>query len=353
MESNKPLVGVNYFAGWWRETPNKWQSDIRSAQGEHSMRCADLRGRYPERVPMYGCFTDQETMDWDIINASGHGVDYFQILWYPAACGIRTGETHAERLNDGMRKFMHSKENGRMKFTIEYCNHPPFDLESQQIWDETTEIWCEAFSHPSYLKIDGKILFKIHGHDFFVRQCGNLLGAARRLDDLRSKVKAKTGLDMIVTTGITSGDVPERVKDEMHGIDFFSTYMDIPDDEPSGTDYPYEKLFEFAAQMAERFGNASVPYQPYFPAGWNARPIYDPRPNYLLPNKAQVTDSVKKLMKIIDGFGCLGISEKGKGRIAKSFTVYAWNECSEGGMLAPSIVDGFDRLEGLRDAVCE
>ena len=345
MMKSTPLIGINYFAGWWRETPNKWQ-DCR----DRNQTAMDWRGKYPGRVPMYGCFIDQPTVDADIKNASAYGGDYFQILWYPAACGIKSNEPHAERLNDGLRYFMSSKENGKMKFTAEFCNHPPFLLESQKMWDEATAIWCEAFSHPSYLKVGGKALFKIHGHDYFVQQCGGLAGTARKLEELRKKVQTETGLEMTITTGITSGDLPERMKNEMDGIDFFSTYMDVPPDEVSECDYPYGRLFDFAAKMAEGFGIAGVPYQPYFPVGWNPKPTYDPRPNYRLPAKAEIAEHAKKLMEIIDRRECLGVSEKGENRI-KSFTVYSWNEFGEGGFLAPTIIGGFEKLEGLRDAL--
>ena len=343
--TDNPLVGINYFAGWWRETPNKWQ-DCRDS----NQIAADWRGKYPERVPMYGCFIDQPTVDSDIINASAYGGDYFQILWYPAACGIKSNEPHAERLNDGLRFFMNSKQNDRMKFTVEFCNHPPFSLESREMWDEAVGIWCEAFSHPSYLKPRGKALFKIHGHDYFIRQCGGLPEAGRKLEELRTSVHDRAGLEMLITTGITAGDIPERMKNEMDGIDFFSTYMDVPPDEPAAADYPYERLFDFTAKMAEGFGGAGIPYQPYLPVGWNPKPTYDPRPGYSLPTKTQITESAKKLMEIIDKYDCLGVSEKGKNR-TESFTVYSWNEFGEGGFLAPTIIGGFDKLEGLRDAL--
>ena len=340
--AKKTLVGVNYFAGWWRETPNKWQD---SQNG-----FADWRGKYPERIPMYGCFNDQATMDSDIVNASDHGVDYFQILWYPVNCeGV--DEAHFDHLNEGLSHFMNSKENGRMKFCVEYCNHPPFSLVPQKEWDEACELWCEAFAHPSYLKPNGKILFKVHGHDYLMAQFGGVPGAARRLSELREKAKNRTGLDMIITSGVTQGNDPLRLRGDMEaGIDFFSTYMDIPPDEPVEVDYDYERLFGLAEDMAEKYGLAGVSYQPYFPAGWNPRPWHDPRPCYALPGRVQIAECVKKLMEIIDRYDCLGISERGFGRV-KAFTVYAWNEYGEGGMLAPNIIDGFSRLLGLKEAL--
>ena len=66
------LVGVNYFPGWWKPLPNKWQD----RRGE------DWRSRFPERVPLLGEYNDQETMNREIVADGGAGVDFFSILWY-------------------------------------------------------------------------------------------------------------------------------------------------------------------------------------------------------------------------------------------------------------------------------
>src|SRR5512136_1424259 len=61
------LVGIYYFAGWWRKSPNKWETGGR-----------DWRPDYPERIPTLGEYNDQETMDREIMAASSHGVSFFQ-----------------------------------------------------------------------------------------------------------------------------------------------------------------------------------------------------------------------------------------------------------------------------------
>ncbi|MCX6376501.1 MAG: hypothetical protein NTU88_10795, partial [Armatimonadetes bacterium] len=66
-QDNEYLVGIYYFAGWWPESPNKWEV------GGH-----DWRADYPERIPILGQYNDQKTMDREIIAASSHGVDFFQ-----------------------------------------------------------------------------------------------------------------------------------------------------------------------------------------------------------------------------------------------------------------------------------
>src|SRR5512133_1305391 len=97
------LVGIYYFAGWWQKLPNKW------VVGGH-----DWRPDYPARIPLLGEYNDQATMDREIITASTNQVDFFQILWYP----------DGGPLNEGLRTFMASPNASRMKFTLEFVNHP-------------------------------------------------------------------------------------------------------------------------------------------------------------------------------------------------------------------------------------
>jgi hypothetical protein len=125
------LVGIYYFAGWWQKLPNKWET------GGH-----DWRADYPERVPTLGQYNDQDTMDREIIAASSHVVDFFQILWYPKGGA----------LNEGLRNFLASTNAGRMRFTIEFVNHPPFDLSTDAEWEAACKEWCAAMKHPSYLQ---------------------------------------------------------------------------------------------------------------------------------------------------------------------------------------------------------
>ena len=67
----QPLVGVQYFAGWWPvdRSDSKWLGRDRQ----------DWRGRYPERFPLLGEYNEQTTMDREIAAAANYGVDFFSI----------------------------------------------------------------------------------------------------------------------------------------------------------------------------------------------------------------------------------------------------------------------------------
>jgi len=162
--SDRVLVGVNYFAGWWQPLPNKWNYD--TAVG-------DWRTNYPGRVPLLGEYNTQETMDREIIAAAAHGIDFFLILWYsngPAEAAER--ETHARFLNEGLRTFIRSPEAHRLRFAVEYCNHPPYEVKTDRDWEACLRAWLPAFEHPRYLRVGGRLVFKVHSWHYFWRENG-------------------------------------------------------------------------------------------------------------------------------------------------------------------------------------
>jgi hypothetical protein len=182
------LVGIYYFAGWWRKSPNKWETEGR-----------DWRPDYPERIPLLGEYNDQATMDREVLAASSHGVDFFQFLWYP----------NGGPLNEGLRTFLASTNSGRMKFTIEFVNHPPFELGTDAAWEAARKEWCRAMKHPSYLKLEGRPVFKIHGMDYFYRQNGDgPLIVKARLETFRRIAKENGLSSPLISAGVMPGGVP-------------------------------------------------------------------------------------------------------------------------------------------------
>ncbi len=223
------LVGVYYFSGWWREQPNKYFT------AGH-----DWRADWPGRVPLLGEYNEQETMDREIAAAAANGVSFFQILWYPQN-NPASGTGHLERLNEGVRLFMASTNSHRMKFTVEFVNHPPFQLESDPAWASACHEWCAAMKHPSYLRLGSRPVFKIHGADAFFNQNGrDPARVAQRLGTLR-RIAHESGLpDLLISGGVGAGGV--AIGPLVAAYDFLTTYMDMPNLPQRETPYPYSDL---------------------------------------------------------------------------------------------------------------
>lgn len=81
--------------------------------------------------------------------------------------------------------------------------------------------------HPSYMRVGGKALFKIHGLTFFYRETGGDIGRARRrIDFLRDRAMKEGVGELLVSAGAEAeGSAEYRAL-----FDYFSSYAaDIPD----------------------------------------------------------------------------------------------------------------------------
>lgn len=341
-DSSRCLVGAYYFAGWWEALPNKY-----TPYGE------DWRDDFPGRVPLLGQYKNQPTMDREIAAAAEFGVDFFQILWYPvddakrrmAAEGRRL-PPHVENVNEGLRLFLASSENHRIRFTVEYVNHAPFGILDDPGWEKTCRRWCAVMRHPSYLQIGGRPVFKVHGLTAFRLQNGEDSDrVAGRIAMLRN-VARETGLaDPLVGVGVSPLGIPPCWA--LEPFDFVTTYMEIPRLERRESLYPYEELLKLAQRGWNDYSkHCAKPYVPYVPAGWDPRPWRDPRPSFELPTRGQWKTALESVADALDEQESLGLpTPSGRQRL---FLIYAWNEFGEGGMVAPTRGDGYMKLETIR-----
>jgi len=264
------LVGVEYFSGWWEPSPNKWERGGK-----------DWRTQYPERIPLLGEYNSQETMDKEIDVAATHGIDFFSILWYyPGHVKHNSRTDRCEFLNAGLKHFMNSPNSGRMKFMVELCNHAPFSIISDTDWDRCMAVCVEAMKHPSYLRIDGKAVLKIHGaHQFYLDNGSSIDRSRQVLKRLRQKGLDSGVGELLIMVGaygvnpITDKDVFVR----MGEVDGTMQYMDATGLPQKETDYPYEDLAGRADQVRHIREKDAIPYVPYFPDGWNPKPWREPR----------------------------------------------------------------------------
>lgn len=335
-DPNRPLVGVSYFAGWWPPPRSKWQTPRTGV---------DWREKFPERVPLLGEYNSQETMDQEIVAAASHGVDFFAILWYPPS----TGDSQWPLLNRGLGFFLASPESRRMRFVVEFCNHAPFTTKTDAEWDACIAAWMPVFKHALCLRVDGRLVFKIHSiHQFYLDSGENLDIVAARIAKLRKAVR-DAGLGEMV---IGAGGMGQVGKDDwpVKSIDFSGDYMLVPSSEKADSARPIEELANFLRSVRlERAGNA-IPYMPVIAAGWDPRPWNDPRPFFAMPTAEQWTAELRRLNDDLAVSTNLGIPRR-DGKVAKAFTIYAWNEFGEGGILAPTRGERDTKLRGIRDVL--
>ncbi len=340
-EANRPLVGVSYFAGWWKPLPNKWNFD--PAIG-------DWRPKFPERVPLLGEYNVQPTMDKEIVAASEHGVDFFLILWYyngPNESQER--ETNARFLNNGVKIMVNSPQARRMRFAIEYCNHEPYQVKTDEDWAHCVKTWVAAMRHPSYLRVGGRPVFKVHSwHHFWDENGGDRAKCQARIDAFR-KAAREAGLgDLLLGCGIPSGEKILTGHPSGGLFEFTGSYMEVPDLRQRDADYPYEKLAEHIRRARAVHAKDRIPYVPYLGAGFNARPWQDGRARFAFPTKEEWTRELRRMRADLDRLPNLGYPLPA-GKWQTAFTIYAWNEFGEGGFVAPTKGEGTMKLEAIRE----
>lgn len=331
------LVGVNYFAGWWEPEPNKW----------HTRDGRDWREDYPQRVPLLGQYNDQATMDKEIVAAADHGVDFFAILWYGAE-SRESPHPHGALLNRGVEHFMASPQAGRLKFMIEYCNHPPFGIKSEARWSECVQTWIAAMKHSSYLRVGGRCVFKVHGGHYFLLENDRDMARSRaRLDALRQAARDAGVGELVIGVGVGDAEPIPAGHWAEQLFDFTASYMGIPPIPQREEDYPFTDLRAYIAEGRLKHAADAVPYLPFAAAGWNPRPWGDPRPRFTLPTREEWTESLVEMKSHLSQhrFG-LPLPD---GSVQPAFTIYAWNEFGEGGMVAPTGGEQYMKLEAIRE----
>ncbi|MBQ4573735.1 MAG: hypothetical protein IJA85_00915 [Clostridia bacterium] len=330
------LVGVNYFCGWWRDQPNKW-----TVPAGH-----DWRVDYPGRVPLLGCYNDQETMDYELAAAAESGVDYFAMLWY-AEAGKRE-EKPSWALNRCFDLYRNSPNRGRVKYYLEFCNHPPYEIDSEELWQRSVEYFIDNMEDENCLHIFGRPVMKIHGLQHFYNQCDQNPDIIKgKIEYIRQRAAARGLGDIIILSGVMAQGINHIERELTAFIDGTNTYMDFGPLPRREEDYPYEELERLAAEGRINHANTSpVPYVPYVPAGWNPKPWGSNAPLFDLPNQSQWECALQNVKRALDENENLGFVVDGKRQ--KAFTIYAWNEFGEGGILAPTTGDRYMKLETLK-----
>ena len=333
------LVGIEYFNGWWEHSPNKWQ-----------YKSSDWRNDYPDRIPLLGKYNTQETMDKEIQAAADYGVDFFSILYYYGNNVSDREIKDVPYLNAGLEHFMQSSNSNRMKFMVELCNHPPFAIVSDEDWENCIEICINAMKHPSYLRIDGRSVLKIHGGDQFFIDMGHDIDRCKSIIKRIRRKAFEAGIgDLLITVGAYGEEGIGKTHhfSKINEVDGTMQYMDPTDLPQKETDYEYELLCDHAKTIRSIRNEDILPYVPYFPAGWNPRPWHDPRATFHFPTRKQWEQGLVGLKNDLINSSNLGFRKK-DGTIQKAFTIYAWNEFGEGGIVAPTIGDEYMKLEVIR-----
>ncbi|SFJ41527.1 Glycosyltransferase WbsX [Paenibacillus sp. UNC496MF] len=357
--SNHPYeVAVYYFPQWHPDAKNE------ALRGEGWTEWPTLRAAKPlfpgheqPKVPLWGELdeSDPAVSEKQIAAAADHGVTSFIYDWYWDMGGGEGPFLH-RALEDG---FLQAGNRDRLRFGIMWANHNEV---SRERFDAMADyLIIRYFNEPNFLKLDGKLYFSIYECHTLINGLGGVEAARDALASFRAKTReagcGELHLNLVEWglnerhRAIIGPDANALIR--MLGIDSVTSYVWIHHAEPEAfPDAPYADCAAAAAALWPAFRDAyEVPYFPNATMGWDPGPrCAQDRPHvrgdypYTPILTGNTPEAFARMLREMKDY-----LDRASGLDPKLFTVYAWNEWTEGGYLEPDTVHGLKYLEAIWD----
>ena len=376
MKNKRPEILAYYFPNWHVDPRNeKWHG--KGWTEWNVTRCATPRfpGHKQPKKPLWGYEdeADPAVMGKYIETAVDHGINGFMFDWYYYAEG---GPYRTRCLEEGLMK---AANVDRIKFAVMWCNHdaiqshpgcrafPRPTLCSGEVNAETfrnaTQYCIEHyFRHPSYLRVDGKVVFSIFQLKKMVDELGGESAARAVFDDFRNRVR-QAGLGGLHLTAVHVGyqqglnsSIPDRTETEQLnaslatlGLDSRSAHGWQWTCDPDTPCVDYGAAAEENLKAYRHFSqDFDLPFNPGMMAGWDSSPrmvqsdvFFDSeaRPSVLMDSTSEQFEKyLRKAKEFTDSDAFTG----------KFLMIHSWNEWTEGAYLLPDEERGLGHLEAIR-----
>jgi hypothetical protein len=131
-------------------------------------------------------------------------------------------------------------------------------------------------------------------------------------------------------------------------FDFTGSYMGVPPIPQANEPYSYDDLANFIYNSRQAHKDDAINYVPFLAAGWDPRPWNDPRASFEFPTFAEWVERLEEIANdlILDDTFGLPLPDLSTQKI---FTTYCWNEYGEGGIVSPTVGEGYMKLAGIRE----
>jgi hypothetical protein len=313
-----------------------------------------LRGRIPYfvwrdsigKLALPGDF--EVVLHADVEYARAAGIDYFIFGYYLETGSWGRSTSNAKALNSAYRSYIRLRDHAGVRFALNFdYGFPAADVGA------VSEVIADAARQRDYVHAaDGSIpvFFFAPDMDLWVKGLGGEENARKALTEIKRQVFQRTGANLFpvaLVFGIDqAGPTAERL-----GFDAVSTYANALGG--GGVAVAYRTCADVARRFWQKGRKLPLGFIPTVTMGWDYRPILkqpqdpphrDPDPSWCTPATdaewiAQIQDAVMEAQS------------NPKNRRFESVLLYAWNEFSEGGWIAPTIGDGTRRLKVISDAL--
>jgi hypothetical protein len=327
-------AGYNFFhrtyADWWAGVRDYSGDDPSVPQYKGVWPTAD----FSDLEPSIGFYDDSQTstLEKQITQASGAGLDYFEFYWYWD--GTKDKENH----DTAEHTFLKAGNTDEMDFSIQVCaaNYDPtLEIPVSQYGDATSQIVNSYVAQSNYLQANNGAPI-IDLCDTRGLGSGDTADVKAFVDLLRSKVDAAVGLQPLILVNQDLGITPSAID---------------ADGDYSGADY--------AATLQNRYQDYVQEQRSYYASG---PPVYirgimsrfDERPRYpwAIPNASDILWepdwSFSLYTQAVDNT-LADIQQSTRISPVDNFVlVYAWNEWDEGGTIEPDVEYGCKFLNILQ-----
>ncbi len=321
-------LGAYYFAGWAGKCPyddgtpeNAW------AKGMPTHYTKKLATEFSGRTPIWGWRDDSmELMERQIKLASDNGIAYFSFCWYwkDNKGPINSAAIEADSKHLPMNLFMKARNNNLMEYCLLVANHQGAEIVGTDAWKQAADYWIKNyFSHPRYLKIDGKPVVMI-----FLP-----LNADRDGLPYMQEAAQKAGLPGVLVVACGNGTASE-------GFQAQTLYNTKPREGLNFTDiYPFKLLADWNISVWNKHEDNEMPYIPVATVGWDRRP-WEAKNGEGFGNGVGVSahfdrGTPKEMGEYIREMADWIENHPAQATKDKLALVYAWNEIGEGGWLVP------------------
>jgi len=345
------IVIADYYT--WYEQITDQGSHWRGDKGEIAHLQYPLLGEYASGDPI----VISKHIDW----ATGHGIDAFSISWWTTGKDERTWDYHSKENLDALLRNPLIKD---IKFCILYEDYGRLPVKKviydydpkgnefiplddsknvQRLLEDFKFLADTYFSHPQYLKVDGKPFVQFDADRIWIGNIEEVISL------LRTKIKEEKGYEMYLLSNVLGWYFPNAPHDVLekrnikivksmdaisaHGNMWLYGYEDARNDFPTFVKNLYEKWYNFAKNY-----NSQVMLIPNLMPGEEIHPYWVRDPAYVpLKRSPQLFEALLK------------IASEYTGTKTKIIKVTAFNEWGYGLGIEPSREEGFVYLQALRN----
>jgi hypothetical protein len=334
------LIGALRWDEWYDRSPEatvldqpKWKSRIPFFARK------DARGRLQLDGDIEPVLAAESTY------ARAMGIDYFIFGFYPDTGSWKRSRSGALALNRALSSYLALSDNSDVRFAISLNQYfPTEDL------GDVSETLANLISDPRYVRTQaGTAPLFVLGHDGLDldRIFGSEQNAISVFREIRYRVEQRAHAKLTIILLHYEHEKADAARLKF-GLDMLSTYSDFA---PGEGEQAFDKCINHELALWRAAEMKGLPYLPNVTIGWDSRPRGDldeasgkPRVKRAWCNPPTAVE----LKRLFDAAKLAAVRVK---QPFSSILVYAWNEFTEGGWLAPTWGEEQTRMQDVRSAI--